>query len=108
MQLATATPVPLSGGKPAGPVRMALVQALRNGAYGTYDVLAQSLGLPERDVSRTLWELRREGLADVRTHSKAHGRRRGRPRVVYGPRAANDSPFSAPLDALRFAGQVWR
>lgn len=104
MQLATATP---TGGKPAGPVRMALVQALRNGAYGTYDVLAQSLGLPERKVCRTLWELRREGLADVQANPKAHGRR-GRPRVVYGPRAANDSPFSDPLDALRFAGQVWR
>lgn len=96
-----------AGGLPPGPVRQALVQALRSGACGTFDVLARYVGWPEAQVSQTLRKLRHEGLADARAVGCTPGRR-GRPRVVYGPPAASGCPFSGALDALNFASQVWR
>lgn len=66
-------------------VRSALVHALRAGAVGTFDVLAQHAGLgPDHapSVQITLANMCREGKVIV-THTQQVAFTRGRPRAVY-------------------------
>jgi len=85
-------------GRPAGHVRAALISALHSGARGTFDVLAQHVGICPAQARNALKELRRGGLVAVQGRASAVGA--GRPRSVY---VAN-----RPFDALGFACQVWR
>lgn len=95
-------------GKPAGPVRLALLAALQAGVVGTLDAMARHAGVPADKARITLANLRREGVAcswrsDIPVCPAK--RRVGRPPVVYGPQAAIDG---GSLDALAFVRQAWR
>lgn len=90
--------------RPAGHVRIAILEALKAGAVGTFDALASHTSLPEQKVRQTLGNLRREGRVAAIRPQVAPGAQPQRVRAIYAP-AANDGP---PFDVLRFAGQVWR
>lgn len=85
------------GGRPAGPARAKLLQALKDGASGSYDALAAATGLSTSQAQRTLYHLQHEGVAASRRS------RAGRQRAHYSL-ASNDSPF----DALALMREVWR
>lgn len=94
-------------GKPAGPVRVALLAALQSGAVGTLDVMARHAGVPPNKARIALDYLRRQGVAcSSRLDSPSYPSKRkvGRPPVVYGPPVVN----AGPLDALAFVRQAWR
>lgn len=95
-------------GRPAGPVRVALLAALQAGVVGTFDAMARHAGVPPEKARMTLDTLRREGVAcswqvDISAGCPAK-RRVGRPPVVYGPPVID----AGPLDALAFVRQAWR
>lgn len=94
-------------GKPAGPVRLALLAALQAGVVGSLDALARHAGVPADKARITLANLRREGVAcswrsDIPVCPAK--RRVGRPPVVYGCPAIG----GGSLDALAFVRQAWR
>jgi len=94
-------------GRPAGPVRLALLAALRAGVVGTFDAMARHAGVPPEKARITLDSLRREGVAcswQIDIAGCPAKRRVGRPPVVYGPPVVDCGPF----DALAFVRQAWR
>ena len=94
-------------GRTAGPVRVALLAALRAGVVGTFDAMARHAGVPPEKARITLDSLRRDGVAcSSRLDSPSYPSKRkvGRPPVVYGPPVVD----CGPLDALAFVRQVWR
>lgn len=90
-------------------VRSALVQALRAGATGTFDMLASHAGLsPEYAPSAqiTLANMAREGkVTIIRTHQPSA--QRGRPRAVYALASATQ-PERASVALGRALCAVWR
>ena len=96
------------GGRPAGPVRVALLAVLQAGVVGTFDAMARHAGVPPEKARFVLDNLRREGVACSWQMDIAAGcpvkRRVGRPPVVYGPPVVD----VGPLDALAFVRQAWR
>lgn len=94
--------------RPAGPCRLALLAALQAGAVGTFETLARHAGVPEPQAKYTLANLSRECIAKVQRHS-GHSVFPQRAKAIYSYNdAALNLPLERPLDALRFASQVWR
>lgn len=97
-----------SGGRPAGPVRLALREVIGAGLSGSADVLARHTGWPPESVRAVLREMRREGeaanfLPDAGVGE--HPRARGRPPKVFAASSVSDF---GPAQALAFVHQVWR
>lgn len=91
--------------RPAGSVRFALVQALFEGAVGTFDALAVHAGVTPAQAQHTLSALRREGK--VEEHGPAQAKaKRGRPRLVY--RLASTPPIGRHWELDRTLRSVWR
>lgn len=94
--------------RPVGPCRLALLAALQAGAVGTYETLALHAGVPELQAKYTLDNLRRKCIAKVHRH-RDHGGFPQYAKAIYSYNdAALNPPPDRPLDALRFAAQVWR
>lgn len=90
-------------------IRGALVQALRAGAVGTFDVLASHAGLaPEHAQSAqiTLANMRREGRVVI-TRTEQAPAQRGRPRAVYAL-ASDRPPLRASVELGRTLCAAWR
>jgi len=102
-----------SGGRPQGEARQRLVAAIAamhaHGQADDYEGLAMRTGLPCSLVRRTLAELRRADVADVRGHVPSPSRRR--PRALYGAGPVLLGVFDEPCPGARLAGvlcHAWR
>lgn len=86
--------------RPAGPARCAVIDALKGGWRGDYRALAALVGLRPQVARSILKELGRVKRACAGERCPGGGRSGAKP-AVYGA-------YSAPVDALGFARQVWR
>lgn len=95
--------------RPAGPCRLALLAALQAGAVGTFETLARHAGVPELQAKYTLANLSRECIARAQRYSSHSSASPRHAKAIYSYNdAALNLPPDRPLDALRFAAQVWR
>ena len=95
--------------RPAGSCRLALLAVLQSGAVGTFDTLARHAGVPELQAKYTLANLCRERVVRLYARADKHGVFPQRGRGLYAHTATLPTePDNQPLDALRFAAQVWR
>lgn len=94
--------------RPPGPCRLALLAVLQAGAVGTFAALARQAQVPEQQAKYTLANLSRECVAKTQRHSGHSVFPQRAPAIYSYNSAASAQPPERPLDALRFAAQVWR
>lgn len=87
--------------RPASPARTALRETLDEGFCGTYEALAELVGVKPEKARATLKELSRAGHARAQEVRQQVAGRSGASPAVY-------SAYQRPLDVLSFARQVWR
>lgn len=84
----------------ASPARVALQRSIEHGVTGTYQTLADLVGVEPERARATLKELSRCGKVGVSCRQRTAGSAGASPGVY--------AAAARPFDALGFALQVWR